>query len=159
MFGTVVVQNLWKEEKDEQVTELVYKLCYEVLDVDMARADIISAFRIGKKPHENSLAYPRPILVRFSAMDIKTSVMKARSKMKKKTSVKGVYINDDLTEKRRVLLKALRGYKKEKLIEDCWSFNGRICFKTPQGIIHDVTDKSVDTYGVEPGIIARFYFC
>ena len=74
--SSLVVQNLWKE-KDEQVEQPVYNLRYEVLDVDMARANI--SFSYWKEaPHESSLAYPRPILVRISSMDIKSSVTKAR---------------------------------------------------------------------------------
>ena len=85
-------------------------------------------------------------------MDVKRSVMKARSMKKNVPKFKGIYINEDLTERRRMILKALRGFKKEKLVTDCWSFNGRICFKSLAGIIHDVTDtKSVDMTMIHSG--------
>ena len=70
---------------------------------------------------------PRPILCQFISYPDKASVMKKRSTLS--TNYSRVFVNEDLTRKRAKILFTARKMKREKLITDCWSHDGRIAIK------------------------------
>ena len=84
----------------------------------------------------------RPVFVKFSSGILRDAVLRARSSLKKDVRTKDVYINEDLTARRRTMLNDLRILKKEKQIQDFWFFHGKICYKTLQGKVVDATDQA-----------------
>ena len=151
----LIIRNNWPETKDEDLVRLVLDYFNEVLDVDVYGASIVNCFRIGKSAKNQNLSRnniavgsqtsesgSRPIFVKFSSGILRDAVLRARSSLKKDVRTKDVYINEDLTAHRRTMLNDLRILKKEKQIQDCWSFHGKICYKTLQGKVVDATDQA-----------------
>lgn len=84
---------------------------------------------------------PRPILCQFVAYPDKVKVIKKRSLLSS-SSHRNVFINEDLTRKRAKILFNARQMKRQGLISDCWSFDGRIAIKDKKGTI--VPIRSLD---------------
>ena len=142
--NTVIILNPWKENKDENVTEIISRFFSQILNVPLGPGDVVKAHRIGKlDPTSGSLteSYPRSILVTFSSSQLKIAVKKARAVLKHDDKVKGIYINDDLTKRRRMMLKTLLQLKRDKSFSDCWSYNGKIMYKSCQGVVFDAFSK------------------
>ena len=51
-----------------------------------------------------------------------------------------IFFNEDLTRKRSGLLYRARQFKKEKRINDCWSYDGRILVKDKDNTVHPISN-------------------
>ena len=124
---------------NEDPHELAIKLFNDKMDLEIEGSDIERAYRIGPVSDEN-----RPLIVRFTSQKIRDQVYRNRTKLKKLKSDSsrgakdGIYINEDLTKVRASRLKRLRDLKKDKKINDCWSWNGAILLKDNQNNIHRI---------------------
>ena len=90
-------------------------------------------------PSQNSKS-PRPILCQFVSYPDKANVMKKRKLLS--TNFPQVFINEDLTRTRAKLLFEARQKKKHGLINDCWSFDGRIAIKDKNNKITPIRKSS-----------------
>ena len=149
---SVIILNRWKEDLNENVSELIMKFSAESLNFPLKLDDIVKSNRIGgggKGINRVSTnlgssfdhSYTRPILVKFKSLQTKNAFKKARTVLKHDAAVQGIFVNDDLTRIRRNMLNSLIQLKKEKIITDCWSYNGRIMYKTRQGLIVNALSK------------------
>ena len=106
--------------------------------------DIAASHRVGPQPLQpqsqaaadeagNLRPQPvaRPVIVRFMNVRVRNIVYKGRTKLKdhNASATNPIYINEDLTQARARLLKDCRRLKKERRINDCWSWNGNILIK------------------------------
>ena len=106
------------ESDGENTTELIVNMA-KAIGVEISTADISVSHRL---PQRNTQR-PRPIIAKFVRREKKTEVMKAKKNLKSKQEYKGVYIDDDLTQMRGKIMKALR---EDSNIKRCWSIDGKI---------------------------------
>ena len=96
--------------------------------------------RIGQIKTTNTSNRPRQIIVKFKDYSSKDTVMKNR-KLHRATRP-DVYISEDLTQMRSRLLYVARTIKRERNIQDCWSYDGRITIKDLNGKIRSINTES-----------------
>ena len=113
--NSVIIINKWKEDKNENVSEMILKFASDTLNCPLALDDIVKSHRIGKQTRDDAArvsshtssfmnhSHPRPILVEFRSTNVKNLFKKARTDMKRDDRVQGIFINDDLTKKRWIL--------------------------------------------------------
>ena len=65
--------------------------------------------------------------------------MKARKELKSYESDNPIYLNEDLTRKRYQVARQARALKKDKKIDDTWTYDGKIFVKLNDGITRVVT--------------------
>jgi hypothetical protein len=109
------------EGRSEDTNEIVIKLVKEKLNVQITRQDVDRSHRLGKPPIDGKKNSPRPIIVRFTSYAARSSVFKEKRRLKGS----GVTIREDLTPKRReVLRKAVDVFG----LRNAWSLDGKIFF-------------------------------
>lgn len=123
-----------EESEHEDIFDAVIKLFQNDMDLETQPADIDRIHRLGKKKSDGK---PRPVIVKFATYRQRNFVFKAKSRLKNYSNGK-VYVNEDLTKERSNLFFAARKLKKEKKIQDAWTFDGRVIIKTRQGRITTV---------------------
>ena len=141
-LSSVVLINEWPESKTESTLNMARNYIQEALQLDVHDNDIIKCHRIGKRREDGRA--PRPILIKFSSVSMKTEVLAARRRTRQFTSSsfpRPVYINEDLTEPRRSMLAKCRILKKNKQITDCWTQAGRVYIKLISNQVKLVDDK------------------
>ena len=85
----------------------------------------------------HSVEKTRPILVKFTNYGARNQVIRSRGKLRDRNQnvqdqghqKQTVFINEDLTKYRAELLYHARQCKKDKTIDDCWSWDGKILSK------------------------------
>ena len=128
-LSSLILINEWPESKTESTLTMASNYIQEVLKIDIHDNDIIKCHRIGKKREPGR---PRPVLIKFGSVSLKTEVFTARRRLRKFVSLdhpKPVYINEDLTEPRRAIYTKCRDLKKKNRIKDCWTQAGRVFIK------------------------------
>lgn len=113
------------ENTDDIVRDIATKMGVDVCDEDISRSH-----RSGKP----GLNRPRQILVKFTRYNLKRKIMKSRWELKKNSSSKDIFINEDLTKRRQSLYTKARQLYKEKLVNKTWTWDGKI-------FISDKNDK------------------
>ena len=90
----------------------------------------------------------RPLLVKFTSYRARRSVIATRRTLRDTGEDRPkVFINEDLTQKRATLLFKARTKKREKRIQDCWSYDGRIVILDNVSKIHTViNDEELTTH-------------
>ena len=78
----------------------------------------------------------RPILMKFASYQERYRVFRARSALR--NLLQRIYVNEDLTNVRAKRFWHLRHMKKNQLIKDCWSFDGRLLVKDLQNHIRQI---------------------
>ena len=144
--SSVIFLNEWPESPTESAQSLVRKYTNEALYIDLNDNDIIKCFRLGRRSNRSSK--PRPILVSFASTSTKTEVLLARRRIRNFVSEgfpRPVFINEDLTLRRQTLFTRCRKLKKEKLINDCWSLNGKIFIKSLSDEVKSVNPQVLAT--------------
>ena len=96
--------------------------------------------RIGQIKTTNTSNRPRQIIVKFKDYSSKDTVMKNRKLLR--ATRPDVYISEDLTQMRSRLLYVARTIKRERKIQDCWSYDGRITIKDLNGKIRSINTES-----------------
>ena len=144
--SSIVILNEWKEQPAELTLTMAKEYIQNVLSVDIHDNDIIKCFRIGRKTWNNRNTKPRPILVKFSSISLKTEVLLAHRRLRNFISDRypnPVFINEDLTPARQDLYAKCRQLKKASKIKDCWSLNSRIYVKLLDDQVKSVTKIEV----------------
>ncbi|KAJ8716291.1 hypothetical protein PYW08_002428 [Mythimna loreyi] len=117
------------EKENEDCTALVLETLNTKLALkNLQVSSIKTCHRLGAPSNEHH----RPILVRFTSVDIKAMVWKA------KTGLKGskVSIKEFLTRPRQFVF----GKAREHFgMRACWTQDGVICIKAPDGVRHKIT--------------------
>ena len=137
------------ENVNEDVGEKIVELCNAELnlgDVQVKPEHIDRVHRVG--PRREGVS-SRPILVKFATYRTRQLVYKKRSRLKLRNNTEAeegdqngrpnpIYINEDLTKYRSNLLWKARVKKKDKMINDCWSYDGNILIKDSKNKITTV---------------------
>ena len=136
------------ESENEDVSKKVIDLVNDTLKVTPAlTADQIDrVHRTGRHSAEKT----RPILVKFTNYGARNQVIRSRGKLRDRNQnvqdqghqKQTVFINEDLTKYRAELLYHARQCKKDKTIDDCWSWDGKI-------LIKDKASKIIQVRSVE----------
>lgn len=117
------------EKENEDCTQMVLDIFHGKLGLnDISKSSIKVCHRLGtlNKQHH------RPILVRFTSMDIKSVVWKTKSKLKGSS----VSFKEFLTRSRQTV------FGKSRLhfgMRSVWTQSGVIIIKTPDGSFHKIT--------------------
>ena len=114
----------------EQTADKVIKLCRDKLGIEVAPSDISTAHRIKLKSDRGSNA--APIIVRFTRRTIRDTVYRLRFQLKNHKSTNKslhIYINQDLTDKNRKLLAAVRRKLQNEILQSMWTSGCRILVK------------------------------
>ena len=82
--------------------------------------------RVGKKRPGGT---PRPVLVKFVSYNVRHRFFEARKKLKNHSTLRRVYINEDLTRKNNNLAYEARQLKNRGVISDTFTRDGRIYIK------------------------------
>ena len=120
-----------KEDKDENVMHKIMDVLSSQMKLpDVRSAAIESCHRLGAKKDSS-----RPILVRFTSLQVRSNVWKA------KTSLKGskITITEFLTKSRQEVFIAAR---KHFGIHKCWSADGMIIILTPNKLKSKISSLS-----------------
>ena len=130
-----------KEANSEDIVDKTMTLFNDTMNVDITHDQIDRIHRVGRK-NENK---PRSILVKFATYRARDKVMRNRKVLKNISENSTAYqyegqvfINEDLTAFRSNLLYQARQLKKDKQIEDCWSWDGNILIKNRAGKIMQI---------------------
>ena len=123
---SVRIINSWPEQPNEDTDLKVVEMARECLNINISKEDIDRSHRVGR-PRKNK---PRPIIAKFVSYKTKSSIYKAKNKLKFTTGEgQKIHINEDLTKTRlSVFQKALK-LKKDNLIADTWTSDGNIFVK------------------------------
>lgn len=124
--------------KNENIYERIQKLFSEKLK--LTNIDVEVAHRVGPVNHEGgTINKTRPVICKLLRRTDKMKVISVRRQLKGQ----GVSISDELTKYNFELLKKLQEHK---LIQQAWSYNGKIFAKNKNNVIKRVVDiMSVDT--------------
>ena len=106
------------ESAQESTDALVCKLAEEKLGIKVTPDEIDRSHRVSS-PSSNTQQKPRQIIVKFCSYRTRSSLMKARSKLKGTN----IYLNEDLTKENQALYYAARHNSK---VKQSWTIDGRI---------------------------------
>ena len=126
------------ETPNEDPAELSVDLFNNRMKLAIKPEDIDRAHRVGKRVEGQT----RPLLVKLTSCRARRSILRDTGEDRPK-----VVINEDLTHKRATLLFKARTKKREKRIQDCWPYDGRIVILDNASIIHTVVnDEELATH-------------
>lgn len=111
-------ENSAVEDTDALVLQLAASL-----DVNLQPWEISRSHRVGK-PRQG--ASPRPILVKFISYNARKRLYDARKTLKNRPDLRNVFINEDLTKANGKLAFEARKLKKDKVISETFTRDGRI---------------------------------
>ena len=143
-----------EESEDEDVQQKVLHLFSTRLQLDTpVTSDQVDRVHRTGRP---KLGSHRPVLIKFATYGARQKVFKNRKYLKKQPEVQDasevngdqmgkkhqIFINEDLTKARSHLLWKARSYKRDKKINDCWTYDGRILIKDKKNKIIPITTIS-----------------
>lgn len=123
------ISGAWPESDNEKTDDIILKMAKDDLKVDLQPSDIDRSHRVGKKVDGKQ----RPILVKFTSYRSRNMIYRARTSLK--GSGKSLYINEDLTQKKNSLAFMTRKAKRNGLLDETWTFDGKI-FAIKDGVKH-----------------------
>lgn len=117
---------------DKQNTaQLVSKIAVS-MGVELAANDIRNSHYLGAIDKKNKT---RQIIVEFANPQARIDLLSNRRKLREPEHEYGkVYINEDLTRQRYMLLRAMQAKKKYNLLHAAWSFSGKLCYKLTSSV-------------------------
>ena len=133
-----IVNPAWAEPRNTNEQEDTDRLILDLiqsLGVNLAPWEISRSHRVGKKRNDGT---PRPIIVKFIGYNVRRRVYEARKKLKNHATLRRVYINEDLTRQNSRLAYEARQLKKQRVIADTFTVDGRIYVKRFQGQVPKV---------------------
>lgn len=90
------------EEEGEDVFRFVTDIAGRMGIPNMARSDLNAAYRVGaRQPGRNGRPRPRTIMVVFATELMRNRFFFARTKLRTVDSLRGIYLNDDVTAQTR----------------------------------------------------------
>jgi exosome complex exonuclease DIS3/RRP44 len=142
------------EKNNEDLVARFKFLARHRMNTELDDMDIDNIHRLGPVRNDGST---RDVIVKFTTYRARHIIYKARSGLRKAGSyeeidpevvtpdvaaereeikglmpdltLRGIFINDDLTKHRARLLWMARNLKKQNKLNDCWSFDGRVVVK------------------------------
>ena len=123
-----------QEDETEDVGKIVLDLINDQLGLDppMEVREIDRVHRVGTiNPDKH-----RPVLLKLATYRSRKRIMQLGPEAKKKCNK--IYFNDDLTRLRSEMLWKLRTKKKAKLIEGCWTSEGRVLIMDNAKVIKEI---------------------
>ena len=118
------------ETADENTDDYICDFAH-ALDVDLTINDIDRSHRVGK-PVTGFRNKPRDIIVKFVSYRMRAKFYKARV-LRNTRGYKGVFINEDLTKSRSLLMYEARRRVKSKQLKSAWSSDGSILVRLNDG--------------------------
>lgn len=103
MENKLRIRNVRLDGKPEEMGEDLFRYVADIASrigvSNMARGDLSAVYRVGARQHQDRHAHPRPrtIMVVFMTEFIRNKFFFARTKLKTVDSLRGVYLNDDVT--------------------------------------------------------------
>ena len=132
-------------ENNDEVTDNIVLDLATAIDADIKLEDIDRSHRLGKPKSRDSSddtpARPRDINIKFSTYRARQKVYKARA-LTKQRGYKGIFINEDLTKNRSLLLYEARRRFKSKQLQGAWSSDGTILIKHFDNTVVKITSVS-----------------
>ena len=117
------------EEKDEDPTEIVMKIC-NTIGVSLERKEVSIAHRLPKKRNEDK---PPAIIAKFISAETRNNIYKKRKQSRNLdknifpiAGMMNLYINENLTQSRKRLLWKTKQAMKCKDYQFIWTRNGKI---------------------------------
>ncbi|MEW8546845.1 MAG: hypothetical protein AB2693_25300 [Candidatus Thiodiazotropha sp.] len=140
-----------EEVADENTDEIVLQLANRI-DVELNPRDIDRSHRVGAPKRssnaddmETDRQRPREIIVKLKSYQARLALLKGRKALRR--NKEGIYINEDLTQKRKNLAFECRKLKKDRKISNTWVYNGSIYIAERDGTKVKVTqNEDLDTY-------------
>ena len=125
------------ERANEETDKVILQMAKEMA-VPLQEGEISRSHRLpnGKKKT------PRDIVVRFTTYNKRLLFLKGRKKLRE--TRQHVYVNEHLTKQRSDIAFQCRQLKKDKLVVDTWTRDGKIFVKTErngQGYIHGIVSN------------------
>ncbi|CAH1253640.1 Hypp1210 [Branchiostoma lanceolatum] len=98
-------------------------------DPQLTINDIDRSHRLGKPRGDGK---PRPIIAKFCSYRSKATIMRAKATTSGRAVLResGIFVNDNLTKANMSLLKDARSLVKLNLLNQAWSYDGKIFIKT-----------------------------
>jgi len=131
--GNIILYRVPEDRTDDLATRnekdkvYVKDLLDSVFDIRCQQGDIIKMYRLGRWSGDGSV--PRPLLVGFSQVDMKSRVMGALRQLKEADQrFKNVSISNDLTPKQREEIKKLLADAKKEHADNCSEDEGNFRF-------------------------------
>jgi hypothetical protein len=120
------------ESEGEDCVDKVVDFCKEKLDINVDKAEVDRAHRLGPK---NSFR-PRTLIIKFKSYGPKASIYKQRK------SLKGTkyYINEDITRFNMKLVNSARDHKVN--IKSAWFSDGKVLVRNTDGDIMRIRQMS-----------------
>jgi len=129
-----------KENPGESTDEIILNMA-RAIDADVSLADIDRSHRVGKisatSESETEPPKPRAIIVKFATYRARRSFYKARTKSKT-CGYKNIFVNEDLTQYRNIVLYQARKLVREERLEGAWSSDGTILIKDNKDGVHRI---------------------
>lgn len=133
------------ENDFEDTGEIVINVVNNIMKLDppLQLEEIDRTHRIGLKSKATK-ERPRQVIVKFATYKTRQRVFKQKNNLKTFNSKEQppIFVNEDLTKIRSLLLFEARKMKKHGTIKDCWSFDGNILVKNNGGKIIQITNES-----------------
>ena len=105
------------EREGEDTNEMIVKLASDI-GIQISQSDISVSHRLP-----GPRGKPRPIIAKFVRRDTKSLIMKNKKNLNSNPQYKQVYINDDFTQLRGKLIRAM---KDDDKILKVWTIDGKI---------------------------------
>ncbi|MCG8047964.1 MAG: hypothetical protein N0E48_20485, partial [Candidatus Thiodiazotropha endolucinida] len=137
-----------KEEVNENTDQLVLDLATK-LKIDLDPNDIDRSHRIGPVRTDGDggrqSTRPREIIVKLKSYQVRLALLKGRKTLR--TNREAIFINEDLTQKRKSLAYECRQLKRERKILSTWVYDGNVFVTDRSGLKVKVTqDDELDPY-------------
>ena len=136
----------------EDCHKIVSDLVTDSLDLPLNPWEIIGCHRVGPAPKkgQSSSVYPCSIIAKFISHHKKNEVIRDRRKLK--SARPDTYINEDLTKTRANLHRLARQLKKKKVIDQCWTFDGKLFLKDFNNHV-DILDNAIKLIALYPDVL------
>ena len=115
------------ENTRENTDDLVKSFCKDHLNIELKNGDISRSHRLGKPKLYNNRSHSRPIIVRLVQHNKKVEILKQRRLLRSKQIPYSV--QEDLTEKRRSIVRYLRDEDVRDVISKVWTIDVVIFFR------------------------------
>ena len=132
-----------KADSTENTDDVILDIASEI-QADIHPKDLDRSHRVGQDP---SWTTPKAIIVKFSTYRARDNFYRKRAALKGNLKYPGVYINEDLTSQRSKLFKTARQLLRNKAINSCWTYDGRVHIKDTHDVKRVInTSSDLDKY-------------
>ena len=124
-----------KENPGENTDTLIVEFVNEVMGIKLDAEEIDRSHRVGNP--KSKYKPTRDVIVRFVSWKSRQKILKARKSMHQynKKNRTSYLVFEDLTKVRSALAYQARKLKKDRIIQDTWTSDGKIFIKYPDGEI------------------------